>query len=89
MRDAQGNPLGRGGDKVEVTIAGVLKLNVEDLHDGTYRAVWIPYFIGLLPVDIVLNGTPLKEQVRHPDPRSFPERFTRRVTSTYPSFARG
>jgi hypothetical protein len=37
VADAQGNPLGRGGDLVKVTIQGVADLSVQDNGDGSYR----------------------------------------------------
>jgi adhesin/invasin len=56
VRDALGNPLGRGGDAVTVTPAGSAGLKVEDRGDGTYRAVWTPFIVGRVPVTITLNG---------------------------------
>ncbi len=60
VADAQGNPLGRGGDQVEVTIENAVTLPVQDRGDGTYRAVWVPFTTGKFTVNIRLNGTPIK-----------------------------
>jgi adhesin/invasin len=59
VRDALGNPLGRGGDAVTVTPAGTTGVKVEDRGDGTYRAVWTPFTVGLVKVVITLNGAPI------------------------------
>ena len=56
VADAQGNPLGRGGDLVKVTIQGVPDLSVQDNGDGSYRAVWTPLVAGTYTLDISLNG---------------------------------
>jgi len=60
VADAEGNPLGRGGDHVTVTIAGAISLTVEDRGDGSYRAVWVPFVTGKFDVAILLNGSPIK-----------------------------
>lgn len=57
VADAQGNPLGRGGDLVQVSVRGLSNLSVEDRGDGSYRAVWLPLTTGKVKVDISLNGT--------------------------------
>ncbi|MDQ3138779.1 MAG: Ig-like domain-containing protein [Gemmatimonadota bacterium] len=57
VADAQGNPLGRGGDQVVVTVENVADLEVEDLGNGAYRARWRPFIIGGVRVFILLNGT--------------------------------
>lgn len=57
--DAQGNPLGHGGDQVQVTVRGMDPLPVQDVGDGTYSAVWRPFTFGIFQVDITLNGTPI------------------------------
>jgi len=60
VADAEGNPLGRGGDNVAVTIADAIALTVEDRGDGSYRAVWVPFVTGKFQVSILLNGSPIK-----------------------------
>jgi adhesin/invasin len=57
VADAQGNPVGHGGDVVTVTIANVGDLGVEDRGDGTYHAGWTPFTVGTFEVIITLNGT--------------------------------
>jgi hypothetical protein len=57
--DAQGNPVGRGGDQVGVTVVGIQTLTVQDAGDGTYRAAWRPLTFGTFRVEITLNGTPI------------------------------
>jgi adhesin/invasin len=59
VRDGQDNPVGRGGDNVTVTVAGI-GLAVEDRGDGTYRASWTPFVPGKFPVVIRLNGAEIK-----------------------------
>jgi Big-like domain-containing protein/filamin/ABP280 repeat protein len=59
VRDGQDNPVGRGGDHVTVTAAGI-GLAVQDRGDGTYRAVWSVFLPGKYPVVITLNGAPIK-----------------------------
>jgi adhesin/invasin len=54
--DAQGNPVGHGGDQVKVTVVNVTELPVDDLGDGTYRALWRPFSFGTFRVEITLNG---------------------------------
>jgi hypothetical protein len=56
VADAQGNPLGRGGDLVKVAIRSLTELSVQDNGDGSYRAVWTPFTSGTFKVDISLNG---------------------------------
>ena len=82
VADAEGNPLGRGGDHVTVTIAGAISLSVEDRGDGTYRAVWVPFVTGKFDVGILLNGTPIKGKY-DTHIRSSAEQVTRRRASTY------
>jgi hypothetical protein len=60
VADALGNPLGRGGDDVEVAIADAIELTVEDRGDGSYHAVWTPFVTGKFKVVIRLNGVPIK-----------------------------
>jgi adhesin/invasin len=57
VADAQGNPLGRGGDVVVVSPPGSSSITAEDRGDGTYRAVWTPFVVGTAKVAITLNGT--------------------------------
>jgi len=59
VADAQGNPVGHGGDQVKVTVVNVSELPVDDVGDGTYRAVWRPFTFGTFRVAITLNGTPI------------------------------
>jgi len=57
VADANGNPLGHGGDEVTVSVRDIAKLQVEDRGDGSYRAVWTPFTIRNVQVDISLNGS--------------------------------
>jgi Filamin/ABP280 repeat len=57
-RDAQGNPVGRGGDHVEVQPSGAAVRDAEDLGDGTYVSAFST-FDPNHPSDIFLNGEPL------------------------------
>jgi len=54
--DAFGNPLGRGGDVVVVTPAGLSPIPAADQGDGTYRATWVPFTLGTVNVTITING---------------------------------
>jgi adhesin/invasin len=54
--DALGNPLGRGGDLVVVTPEGSSPITASDQGDGTYRATWLPFTLGLVHVTITING---------------------------------
>ncbi len=56
VADAQGNPVGRGGDVVVVTPGGGSPIAAEDRGDGTYRVVWTPITVGTVKVAITLNG---------------------------------
>ena len=56
VADAQGNPVGRGGDAVVVTPGGGSPIAAEDRGDGTYRVVWTPITVGTVKVAITLNG---------------------------------
>jgi hypothetical protein len=51
-----GNPLGRGGDLVVVTPEGSSPITASDQGDGTYRATWLPFTLGLVHVTITING---------------------------------
>lgn len=59
VRDPAGNPVGHGGDAVQITPEGTSSLTVVDNADGTYRAVWVPFRLGQVSVTITLNGTPI------------------------------
>jgi adhesin/invasin len=59
VRDAGGNPVGHGGDAVQITPEDVSPLGVTDNGDGTYRAVWVPFRLGQVRIAITLNGTPI------------------------------
>jgi adhesin/invasin len=59
VRDPAGNPVGRGGDVVQITPRGLSSLSVADNGDGTYRAVWTPFVLGQVQVDVTLNGSPI------------------------------
>ena len=61
VADKEGNPVGRGGDQVRVTIRDVQELQVEDQGDGTYLAPWRPLTFGNFKVEITLNGTPIAQ----------------------------
>jgi Filamin/ABP280 repeat len=54
--DAFGNPLGHGGDVVMVTPEGSSPITASDQGDGTYRATWQPFTLGLVNVTITING---------------------------------
>ncbi len=55
-RDAQGNPTGRGGDVVLISVNGGSPVTATDRGDGTYSAA-IPTFGFSFSVAITLNGT--------------------------------
>jgi adhesin/invasin len=56
-RDAQGNPVGRGGDVVVVTLEGSAPVTATDLGNGTYTATVSSF--GFPAVTITLNGSPI------------------------------
>jgi hypothetical protein len=56
-RDAQGNPVGRGGDVVVVTLEGGTPVTATDLGNGTYTATVSSF--GFPAVTITLNGSPI------------------------------
>lgn len=60
VADAQGNPLGRGGDRVEISVREQATGPVIDHGDGTYSATWLPTSTGTFKVDIALNGVAIK-----------------------------
>ena len=72
VADAQGNPLGRGGDIVVVSPPSTPPITADDQGDGTYRAVWTPLTLNTVKVDITLNGAPI-----HGSPFSVHIRFQR------------
>ena len=56
-RDAQGNPVGRGGDVVVVAVDGAAPVTATDQGNGTYTAVVSTF--GFPAVAITLNGAPI------------------------------
>jgi hypothetical protein len=56
--DAQGNPLGHGGDRVEVQPVGGPRREAEDRGDGTYSSTFSSLNPGQAS-DVFLNGEPL------------------------------
>jgi adhesin/invasin len=72
VADAQGNPLGRGGDVVIVTPAASASITAQDNGDGTYRASWTPLTLDRTSLDITLNGVGI-----HGNPFSVRVRFRR------------
>lgn len=56
-RDAQGNPVGRGGDVVVVAVDGAAPVTATDQGNGTYTAVVSTF--GFPAVAITLNGSPI------------------------------
>jgi adhesin/invasin len=56
-RDAQGNPVGRGGDLVVVAVDGAAPVTATDQGNGTYTAVVSSF--GFPAVAITLNGSPI------------------------------
>ena len=66
VADAQGNPLGRGGDVVVVIPpARTSPITAEDRGDGTYRAVWTPLTLNHVSLDITLNGVRIHDSPFH------------------------
>jgi adhesin/invasin len=57
-RDAQGNPVGRGGETVVMTVDGGTPVTATDLGDGTYRAAVISFNPDV--VEIEMNGVPIQ-----------------------------
>ena len=58
-RDAQGNPVGRGGERVEIWVNEGGPVLAEDKDDGTYEATIVT--IGAnFKVEIEMNGVPIK-----------------------------
>jgi adhesin/invasin len=69
VADAEGNPVGHGGDQVSIVIGTSLTLNVVDRGDGSYAGSWTPLSTGTFKVNISLNGTaiagsPFSQRVR-------------------------
>jgi adhesin/invasin len=60
-RDAIGNPVGTGGDIVNVAVSGANSAMpvVTDNADGTYSATYTPTVLGTDNVAITLNGMPI------------------------------
>ncbi len=60
-RDASGNDLTVGGDKVavEVSVANTVQAKVTDNRNGTHTATYTPAATGTDYVNITINGTPL------------------------------
>nr|MBA3258963.1 hypothetical protein [Gemmatimonadales bacterium] len=55
---AQGNPVGRGGEQVMVSLNGGAPIAARDLGDGTYDASI--FAIGAsFSVEITMNGVPI------------------------------
>jgi hypothetical protein len=66
-RDAQSNPLGRGGESVVITFIHLdsgtripLNGSITDNGDGTYTAVYSQPGLGDFDVEILLNGVPIQ-----------------------------
>ena len=59
VRDAQGNPVGHGGDAVVINVETFGGQVVTDNGDGTYRATFAPNAVGTFAVTITLNGIPI------------------------------
>ncbi|MBA3345292.1 MAG: hypothetical protein H0T44_08325 [Gemmatimonadales bacterium] len=58
-RDAQGNPVGRGGEQVRVQVNNGAVLDLNDNGDGTYSGA-IFAFGFQFSVDITMNGAPIR-----------------------------
>jgi len=61
-RDAFGNPTGRGGDAVQMSVDGRIPVSAIDQGDGTYMASDVVSDVPPLSFSVVitLNGTPIK-----------------------------
>jgi Bacterial Ig-like domain (group 1)/Filamin/ABP280 repeat len=57
-RDAQGNPVGHGGETVVMTVDGGTPVTATDRGDGTYQAAAIDFNPEV--VEIEMNGVPIK-----------------------------
>ena len=56
VADSEGNPVGHGGDLVQITVRDVGPLGVTDQGDGSYTATFNPPGPGTYTIDISLNG---------------------------------
>jgi Bacterial Ig-like domain (group 1)/Filamin/ABP280 repeat len=56
VADAEGNPVGHGGDQVQITVRNVGSLSVVDQGDGSYTATFNPPGPSTYTIDISLNG---------------------------------
>jgi len=57
-RDAQGNPVGRGGETVVLTVDDAAPVTATDLGDGTYQAAVFTF--GPQVAEIEMNGVPIQ-----------------------------
>jgi adhesin/invasin len=57
-RDAQGNPVGRGGETVVLTVDDAAPVTATDLGDGTYQAAVFTF--GPRVAEIEMNGVPIQ-----------------------------
>ncbi len=57
-RDAQGNPVGRGGEQVAVTVNSGNPIAAIDRGDGTYEAAIFAFGVDF-SVEITMNGVPI------------------------------
>jgi hypothetical protein len=57
-RDAQGNPVGRGGETVTMSVDGGAPVTATDLGDGTYRVAVLQFNPDV--VEIEMNGVPIQ-----------------------------
>jgi hypothetical protein len=57
-RDAQGNPVGRGGETVVLTVDDAAPVTATDLGDGTYQAA--VFIFGPQVAEIEMNGVPIQ-----------------------------
>jgi adhesin/invasin len=56
VADSEGNPVGHGGDQVQVVVRDAGSLGVVDQGDGSYTATFNPPGLGTFTIDISLNG---------------------------------
>jgi filamin/ABP280 repeat protein/Big-like domain-containing protein len=56
VADAEGNPVGHGGDQVQITVRNIGSLSVTDHGDGSYSASFFPPGPTTFTIDISLNG---------------------------------
>jgi hypothetical protein len=57
-RDAQGNPVGRGGETVVMTVDDATPVTATDLGDGTYRVAVFTFAPKV--AEIEMNGVPIQ-----------------------------